>query len=209
MPTPPGHIYPVDDTADVRHYLGDLLRQLGYTVASYPDAESFLQQSMDLSPAVLLLDMRMPGMSGVQLQQRMKTLGRHTPIIFISGESRSQEIIDAMKNGAADFLCKPFGRQDLVSAIDKALALDVARQQQFARLVTVRRRFETLTEREREVFLMILQAHTNKEIGELTGVQAGTVKKHRASILDKMQAESVSELVRECRDLVPALTSQA
>ena len=209
MSTPAGHVDLVDDTADVRHFLGDLLRQLGYSVATYPDAESFLQQSMDISPAVVLLDMRMPGMSGVQLQQRLKTLGRHTPIVFISGESRSQEIIDAMKNGAADFLCKPFGRQDLVNAIDKALAFDAARQQQFVRLVTLRRKFATLTEREREVFQMILQAHTNKEIGELTGVQAGTVKKHRASILDKMQVQSVSQLVRECRDLMPELMTQA
>lgn len=196
-----GHVYLVDDSEDVRHYLGGLLRQLGYTVGTYPDAETFLQQAMELSPAVLLLDMRMPGINGVQLQQRIHALGWHTPIIFISGESQTQEIIDAMKDGAIDFLCKPFGRAELVAAIDKALKLDAQRQAQFVRWVNVRRKFETLTLRERDVFGLILQAHTNKEIGELTGVQAGTIKKHRAAILEKMQVDSLAALVQECQGL--------
>lgn len=201
MTTHPGHIYLVDDDPDVRFYLGDLLRQLGYSVATYNDATAFFQQAMDMSPAVVLLDMRMPGLSGVQAQQRLSEIGRRTPVVFISGESQPQEIIDAMKGGAVDFLIKPFNREQLVAAVDKALHQDAEARDQFVRLTRVRRLFGSLTEREKEVCFLMLQGHTNLAIGDLTGVQAGTVKKHRAAVLEKFQVDSTAALMEACQGL--------
>lgn len=201
MTTPLGHVYLVDDDPDVRFYLGDLLRQLGYSLASYEDADSFLKQALDFSPAVVLMDMRMPGLTGLQVQQRLKELGRLTPVVFISGESYPQEIIDAMKGGAVDFLIKPFNRDQLVAALDKALALDVQKREQFVRSRRIQRLFQNLTEREKEVFFFILQGQTNLAIGELTGVQAGTVKKHRAAVLEKFGVDSAAGLMAQCEGL--------
>ncbi len=201
MISQPGHVYLVDDDRDVRLYLGDLLRQLGYSVATYEDAATFFDQAMDLSPAVVLMDMRMPGLSGVQAQQRLREIGRHTPVVFISGESQPQEIIDAMKGGAVDFLIKPFNREQLVAAVDKALARDTAERDRFVRLTRINRLFQTLTEREKEVFFLILQGHGNIAIGEQTGVQAGTVKKHRAAVHEKFGVASTAELIETCQGL--------
>ena len=194
----PGHIYLVDDDPDVRFYLGDLLRQLGYTVATYEDASVFFQQALDLSPAVVLMDMRMPGLSGVQAQQRLAEIGRHTPVVFISGESQPQEIIDAMKGGAVDFLIKPFNRDQLVAAVEKALKHDAAQRDAFVRLAKVRRLFHTLTEREKEVFFLLLGGYSNISIGDRTGVQAGTAKKHRAAVYEKFQVSDASGLIQAC-----------
>ena len=111
-----GHVYVVDDNPDIRFYLTDLLRQMGYSVEEYAGADAFLKQSMDISPAVLVLDVRMPGMSGIELQEQMQAMGRLTPIIFISGESQSVEIIRAMKGSPIEFLWKPFQIQALIDA---------------------------------------------------------------------------------------------
>lgn len=196
-----GHVYLVDDDPDVRFYLGDLLRQLGYSVTTYEDAPSFFSQAMDLSPAVALIDMRMPALTGVQAQQRLKEIGRHTPVIFISGESQPQEIIDAMKGGAVDFLIKPFDREQLVEAVNKALRLDQQQRAHFLRLTRVKRLFSSLTEREKEVFFLVLRGHSNLSIGELTGVQAGTVKKHRAAVFQKFKVETAAELMELLKDI--------
>ncbi len=195
MQTPLGHVFLVDDNPDIRFYLSELLRQLGYTVEAYEDAERFLAQSLHLTPAVVVLDMRMGGLSGLDVQRRLKELERPTPIIFISGESRSQEIIDAMKGGAIDFLCKPFNIDELIAAIDKALAIDTRLKDQYVRLSALRRRFRTLTAREQELLALVLEGHPNRNISELTGVQAGTVKKHRAAILGKMGAPDTAALI--------------
>ncbi|WP_198552372.1 response regulator transcription factor [Macromonas nakdongensis] len=200
-PSAQGYVYLVDDDPDIRFYLSDLLRQLGYVVATFADADTFFKESMDLSPAVVLMDMRMPGLTGVQAQQRLQAIGRQTPVVFISGESHPQEIIDAMKGGAVDFLIKPFNREQLVAALDRALARDVKQRDQFVRLTHVQRMFKALTEREREVFFLILQGHANQSIGELTGVQADTVKKHRAAVFDKFQVSSTAELMALCAGL--------
>lgn len=205
MNTKLGHVYLVDDDPDVRFYLGDLLSQLGYTVATYDSANTFFQQAIELSPAVVLMDMRMPGLTGVQAQRRLQEIGRHTPVVFISGESQPQEIIDAMKDGAVDFLIKPFNREQLVAALDKALRMDIQKRDEFVRSTRVRRLFETLTEREKEVFFLILQGHTNLSIGELTGVQAGTIKKHRASIYEKFQVETAAALIEACQGMPQGL----
>ena len=204
MTTRHGHVYLVDDDSDVRFYLGDLLRQLGYTVATYENAHSLFQQALEFSPAVVLMDMRMPGLTGVQAQQRLAEIGRHTPVVFISGESQPQEIIDAMKGGAVDFLIKPFNREQLVAALEKAMKQDVARRDAFVRLAKVRRLFNTLTEREKDVFFLVLCGHTNIGIGDLTGVQAGTAKKHRSAVYEKFQVADAAELISACAGIDPS-----
>lgn len=190
-----GHVFLVDDNPDIRYYLADLLKKVGYSIEQYADATEFLRQSMDVSPAVLVLDVRMPGMSGVELQTRLADLGRHTPIIFISGESQTQEIIQAMKGGAIEFLWKPFQIQTLIDAIDRGLALDEQRRDMFIRTVNMRRKISELSAREKQVFLLMLQGQGNKGIGEILNIQADTIKKHRANILQKMQAHQLADLM--------------
>ena len=199
--SPSGLIYLVDDSADVRLHLGDLLRRLGYSVETFADAEAFLKARRPASPAVILMDMRMPGLSGLQAQSRLLAQGWSTPVVFISGESHLHEGIQAMKQGAVDFLCKPFGREELVVAVDRALEVDRARQVSQRRRAEIERRLAELSRREREIFFLMLQGHPNREIAEITDVQAGTIKKHRAAVLEKMQVSGTAELLELCQGL--------
>jgi FixJ family two-component response regulator len=196
-----GHVYLVDDNPDIRYYLSDLLKKMGYSVEQYPDALEFLRQSMDISPAVLVLDVRMPGMSGVELQGRLKDLGRDTPIIFISGESQTQEVIQAMKAGTIEFLWKPFQIQALIDAIDRGLTMDQKQRDLFIRSSDMRRKIAELSAREKEVFVLMLQGQGNKGISEILSIQPDTIKKHRAHILEKMQADQLADLMLMCKDL--------
>ncbi|PUE10151.1 response regulator transcription factor [Limnohabitans sp. T6-20] len=200
-PSTCGHVYVVDDNPDIRFYLTDLLRQMGYSIEGYDSAQAFLQQSIDIFPAVLVLDVRMPGMSGVDLQEKMKSLGRHTPIIFISGESESEEIIRAMKGLPIEFLWKPFQIQDLIDAIDRGLAVDGANRQDFIQKNEIRRKWLALSARERDVFVLMLAGHTNKGISERLDILPDTAKKHRANILQKMQVPHLADLMALCKGL--------
>lgn len=194
-----GHIFLVDDNHDIRFYLSDMLIMLGYTVDTFDNATAFLENALDISPAVLLLDMRMPGVNGLELQQRMDALGRKTPIIFISGESDKDEIIEAFRMGAVDFLLKPFNREKLCQVVDKALEIDRQRNHDFVKTDVLRRSFDTLSVREQEIFMMIVQGLTNKGIAEITGIQPGTAKKHRATIYQKFQINTSAELISLCK----------
>jgi FixJ family two-component response regulator len=196
-----GHIFLVDDNHDIRFYLSDMLKMLGYSVDTFDNAQAFIENSMDISPAVVLLDMRMPGLSGLQLQERLDQAGRKTPIIFISGESDKDEIIQAFRLGAVDFLLKPFNREKLCATIEKALEIDRQRNQKFMSLDALKRSFETLSGREQEIFMLIVQGLTNKSIGELTGIQAGTAKKHRATIYQKFDVGCSADLIKQCKDV--------
>lgn len=196
-----GHVYVVDDNLDIRIYLTDLLRQMDYSVESFDSAQSFLTQSFDISPAVLVLDVRMPLMSGTELQQTMKDLGRQTPIIFISGESHSEEIIQAMKGQPIEFLLKPFQIQSLIDAIDKGLALDGQNRKNFIQKNEIRRKWQTLSARERDVFVLMLDGHANKGISERLDILPDTAKKHRANVLQKMQTPQLADLLALCKGL--------
>lgn len=196
-----GHVYIVDDNPDIRFYLTDLLRQMGYSVEGYATARAFLQLSMDISPAVLVLDVRMPGMSGIELQETMKALGRQTPIIFISGESQSVEIIRAMKGSPIEFLWKPFQIQSLIDAIDRGLTIDLKTRDEFIRRNDMRRKYANLSMRERDVFALMLQGHSNKGISEKLDILPDTVKKHRANVLQKMQALQLADLMTMCKGM--------
>jgi len=200
-PTPNGHVYLVDDNPDILIYLTDLLRQMGYGVENFDSAQSFLANSFDIFPAILVLDVRMPQMSGIELQQAMRDLGRHTPIVFISGESHSEEIIQAMKGQPIEFLLKPFQIQSLIDAIDRGLAIDGVNRRKFIHKNEIRRKWQTLSIRERDVFVLMLSGHTNKGISKLLNILPDTAKKHRANILHKMETPDLADLLAMCRGL--------
>jgi FixJ family two-component response regulator len=202
-----GHVFLVDDNHDVRFYLADMLVRMGYTVDTFDNAQAFLNNALDISPAVVLLDMRMPGLTGLELQTKLLSIGRRTPIVFISGESEKTEIIEAFRHRAIDFVLKPFSRDKLCLVLEKAMDIDRRRHQEFVSTDTVRRVFNVLSNREKEIFMLIVQGLTNKGIGELTGIQAGTAKKHRATIYQKLNVNSSAELINLCKgvDLSPFL----
>ena len=203
-----GHVFLVDDNHDVRFYLADMLVRLGYTVDTFDNAQAFLSNALDISPAVVLLDMRMPGLTGLELQNRLLSIGRRTPIVFISGESEKTEIIEAFRHGAIDFVLKPFSRDKLCLILEKAMDIDRRRHQEFVNTDTVRRVFNVLSNREKEIFMLIVQGLTNKGIAEVTGIQPGTAKKHRATIYQKLNVNSSAELINLCKgvDLSPFLS---
>lgn len=209
---PSGLIYLVDDSLQVQAHLGELLRRYGYTVETYGSAEEFMIRSVDVSPAVIVLDMRLPGFCGLDLQNRLQALGRQTPIVFISGESQTQEVIAGFRGGAVDFLWKPFPIADLIAAIEKALAISRERERRDIQEHQLSIRIEQLTPREREVMRLMIDGYTNKAIGESLGVTADTVKKYRAQILDKLKVDGVPELIvmfrgsRLLEDLPPSVS---
>ena len=191
----------VDDDPDIRFYLSDTLTKLGYTVDTFENANAFLDNALDISPAVVLLDMNMPGLSGLDLQIRLETLNRKTPVVFISGESDKDQIIEAFRFGAVDFLLKPFNREKLCATLDKALALDRQRNAEFANVSAIRRSYDTLSKREKEIFMLIAEGKTNMDIAQITGTQPNTAKKHRATIYQKLQVNSTAEVMSMCRQI--------
>jgi FixJ family two-component response regulator len=198
-----GHVYLLDDNDDIRLHLGDALRQHGWAVSVFAQAKDFLSLPHWPYPAALVLDMRMPEMNGLAVQRSLQQRGRNMPIIFISGESQSQEIIDAMKSGAVEFLWKPFELDVLLEAIHKALALDTRQQVQQHKWAQVQTLYNSLSSREKELFPLLLQGLGNKDIAEQTGVLADTVKKHRASVLSKMQVDNLASLLQLCQGFKP------
>ncbi len=197
--TPKGHVFIVDDDDEVRLSLADLLRYLGYGVSDFASATFFLQQAQRCSPAVLVLDMRMPQMTGLDLQKVLLEQDWPVPIIYMSGESQSQEIIDAMKFGAIDFLWKPITHTQLAQVIDNGLKLDVQRHADQKRLRRVEELQRTLSPTEQGILTEMLLGHGNKDIAAIKNVMPDTVKKHRAQILDKMQVNSLAELLALCK----------
>ena len=194
-----GHVFLVDDNPDIRFYLSDLLQQMGYSIESYDTADAFLRHALDIFPAVLVLDVCMPGMTGVELQHMMRSMGRKTPIVFISGESKSGEIIQAMKGSPIEFLWKPFPLQQLIDAVERGLEADRSHRAAFIQVNEVKRKWQTLTDRERAVFLHMMEGHTNKGISEIMAILPDTVKKHRANVLQKMEVPHLAQLLVVCK----------
>jgi FixJ family two-component response regulator len=196
-----GHIYLVDDDAAVRASASRMLQYLGYSVQCYLSPQAFLEESLPIAPAVLLLDMRMPQMNGLALQQELLRLGRTTPIVFISGESHTQEVIDAFKSGAIDFLLKPFNMEDLLRAIHQAMARDREQLKSVRDAIDVQRGYDSLTPRERQICQMVVNGLMNKEIADHFACSLKTVKVHRARVMEKMGATSLLELAEKMREL--------
>jgi FixJ family two-component response regulator len=193
-----GHVYLVDDDPSIRRALKSSLTELGYTVNEYESSKAFLTDAVPISPAVVLLDMRMPAQPGIETQATLAKHGWQTPVIFISGESLAPQIVTAMKQGAIDFLFKPFSMQELLQAIERGIALDRQLHAQSVRLTTAKARFALLTPRESEVCIEMLSGRSNKEIASLSGSAAATIKLHRSRVLTKMQVKSLSALIALC-----------
>ena len=188
------HVYVIDDDEVVASTLAKTLSRLGYTTEVYQDPLVFLQNSMPVSPAVILLDMRMPALSGVELQQRLNAIGRKTPIVFISGEFQTSEIILAMKQGALDFLLKPFNLVDLLEAIETGLKKDHDLSALASQQLSLQARYASLTPREKEVCGLLAQGCLSKKIAVDLGITNATVKLHKARILEKLQVTSMQQL---------------
>jgi FixJ family two-component response regulator len=196
-----GHIYLIDDDASIRRALLGTLDKLGFTVNAYENAATFLKTATPVSPAVILLDMRMPGKSGIEVQTELLATGWKTPIVFISGESLPTQIVQAMKQGAADFLLKPFSMDELLSTITAAMDRDRIQQDLLLRALTVKQRLKTLTPREKVICAEMVSGRSNKEIAQASESAASTVKLHRARVLKKMQVESLGDLIALLKDI--------
>jgi FixJ family two-component response regulator len=185
----------VDDDAAARSSLRLLLKSLGLAAVAYESATDFLAAYDPEQPGCLLLDIRMPGMSGLELQQQLNLRGAITPIIFITGHGDVPMAVEAMQHGAFDFLQKPFRDQDLLDRVQKALARDRAIRDQLRGQESIQRRLESLTAREHDVLGLVAGGDPNKIIAHKLGISQRTVEIHRARVMEKMSAESVADLV--------------
>jgi FixJ family two-component response regulator len=195
-----GHVYLIDDDPSIRRSLAFSLSSIRYSIQTFDSPASFLRDALPITPAVILLDIRMPEMTGLALQHEMKLKGRETPIVFISGESQPTEIIEAMKQGAVDFLLKPFGLDVLLKAIDLALHKDKLQQTKKTNALNIQDRFMRLTDKEREVCRWMVKGYGNKDIANLNGSAPATVKLHRSRVLEKMGCTSLPELIDMAMD---------
>lgn len=186
----------VDDDASFRTAIERRLRKAGYEVATYPTAQDLLDLLPDESESgCILLDVRIPGLSGPELQSRLRELGSTLPIVFLTGYADVQTTVRTIKAGAEDFLTKPVSSEDLLAAVERALAHHQAARGQRDKLDTVRAHIATLTRREREVFELVIRGKTNKQVGKVLGATERTIKAHRHRVMEKMQVQSLAELV--------------
>jgi len=191
-----GLVHIVDDDASFRTAMERRLKKAGYEVAIYPSALDLLDRLPSESEAgCILLDVRIPGLSGPELQDRLRKLGSTLPIVFLSGYADVQTTVRTIKAGAEDFLTKPVSSEDLLAAVERALAHQLAARGPRDKLDTVRAHIATLTPREREVFELIVRGNTNKQAGNVLGATERTIKAHRHRVMEKMQVQSLAELV--------------
>jgi FixJ family two-component response regulator len=189
-------VFVVDDDAAVRDSLGLLLRSMGLPVETFDSARAFLDAGRDQRQGCLVLDIRMPGMSGLELQQELITRHSLLPIVFITGHGDVPMAVEAMQAGAVDFIQKPFRDQDLLDRINQALEKDAQGRRMLAERALIHRRLQTLTPREREVLTMIVAGKANKVIAGDLNLSQRTVEIHRARVMEKMGAHSLAHLVR-------------
>ena len=193
---PQAIVFVVDDDQSVREALNSLFRSTGLKVQLFASAQEFLQSEKQETASCLVLDVRMPGLSGLDLQREMAGSEISMPIIFITGHGDIPMTVQAMKAGAVEFLTKPFREQDLLDAVGQAIERDREHRIQHAELSELRRRFDGLTPRESEVMSLVVTGMLNKQIAYQLGTSEITIKTHRAQVMQKMQADSVAALVR-------------
>lgn len=187
-------VYVVDDDPSVRRSLERLFRSVGHGCVSFSSATEFLDSKRRDVPACLVLDVRLPGLSGLDLQRQMAEADVLIPIVFLTGHGDVPLSVRAMKAGAVDFLTKPFHEQELLDAVQSALDRDRASKRHQSETSTLRQRYATLTPREREVFSLIVTGMLNKQAAAELGTSERTIKAHRRQVMEKMQAESPAEL---------------
>src|ERR1700732_1267282 len=194
-------IYIVDDDEGVRNSVRFLLKSVGIASHMLASANEFLDTYKPEHPGCLVLDVRMPGMSGLELQQQLNLRGAIIPVIFITGHGDVPMAVEAMQQGAFDFLQKPFRDQDLIDRIQRALEKDRANRAELKERARIRERIESLTPREREVLTLVTSGKPNKVMAGDLGVSQRTVEIHRARVMEKMAASSLAQLVRMVMDL--------
>ncbi len=189
-------VFVVDDDDGVRRALGTLMESVGYAHTAYASAVEFLKHYDPVQPGCLILDIRMPEMSGLELQQELNRRGLQIPVIFVTGHGDVPMAVDAMKKGAFDFVQKPFRDQDLLDRVNRALQADAGARHESAGKDEVLRRWGTLTPREKEVMALIVEGKANKVIAMDLNLSERTVEIHRARVMEKMKARSVAQLVK-------------
>ena len=195
MAEAPATVIVIDDDPSVREALGNLLRSVGLQTNLHGSVAEFLKAGRPDGPTCLVLDVRLPGRGGLDFQRELSKAGIHLPIIFITGHADIPMSVQAMKGGAIDFLTKPFRDQDLLDAIQLGLERDRARREDEKAIALLQARFDSLTQREREVMALVATGRVNKQIAFEIGVSQITVKVHRGNVMRKMAATSLADLV--------------
>jgi RNA polymerase sigma factor (sigma-70 family) len=189
-------VFVVDDDPSIRSTLTFLLNSVGLAVESFESADGFLQRKLPDAPSCLVLDVRLRGLSGLEFQRELAARNIRIPVIFLTGHGDIPMTVRAMKNGAVEFLTKPFRDQDLLDAIRVALERDRGQREEEKEITELRKRFESLTPREREVISMVVTGMLNKQVAVQLGTAENTVKVHRSRAMEKMHAQSLADLVR-------------
>ena len=189
-------VFIVDDDISVREALKNLFRSVGLRVETFGTAQEFLSSQRSDAPGCLVLDVRLPGLSGLDLQRRLAEANIEIPIIFITAHGDIQMSVRAMKAGAVEFLTKPFRDQDLLDAVQQAIARDRSARTQRAETADLRNRYESLSSREQEVMALVVRGLLNKQIAGELGISEATVKLHRGQVMQKMHAHSLADLIR-------------
>lgn len=189
-------VYVVDDDPSMRDSLRWLIESVGLRVDAFPNADAFLEQFHNDTPGCLVLDVRMPGTSGMELLDMLKNRGVHMPIIIISGHGDVPMAVQALKRGAMDFLEKPFRDQELLEQVSRAIEMDQNQRKRQASVSGIRARLEKLTPREREVMVMVVGGYANKQVANRLGLSEKTIEVHRSRVMGKMQAKTLPCLVK-------------